>query len=115
MAEKLDMEVEKEEPKIENVDIEEEGIPRRARRSEDYFRGYKAGWITAKENVLKKLSQSGGKVEGKSIEEKPILKKKSKKEDKETIYWVAVLGALVLGGILFVFFSEQNRERSQSS
>jgi len=116
---KLDTEVEKKEPKVENldIDVEGEGVKPRAFKyhSEDYRLGYKAGWITARQNLLRKLSQSGVKVDEKSIEEKPIAKKKSKKEDEETIFWVAALGAVVLGGILLVFFSERNRERSQSS
>jgi len=115
MAEKLDMEVEKEEPKVESVKLEEEGVPKRIHHSVDYFMGYKAGWETAKKNVLRKLSQSGGSIEQKSIENKLVVKKKSKKEDEEMIFWVGILGAVVLGGILFVFFSERNRERSQPS
>jgi len=111
MAEKLDMEVEKEDPKIE---LEGEGMPKRVHHSEEYFRGYKSGWEAAKKNLLRKLSQSGGSIEQKSTKEKPIGKR-SKKEDGETIFWVAILGAVVLGGILFVFFSERNRERSQPS
>jgi len=115
MSEKLDVEVEKEEPSVEDIELEGEGLPRRFNRSEDYRRGYKTGWLVAKQNLLKKLSQSGEPIEKKSTEKKPISKQKSKKEDEEMIFWVAILGAVVLGGILFVFFSERNRERSQPS
>jgi hypothetical protein len=114
MSNKLTVEVEKEEPKIKNVDIEEEGIPLGLRKSEDYRRGYKAGWEVAKKNLLRKL-QSGETIGKGSSEEKPISKKKSKKEEEvSTLTW-AILG-LVLGGIvLFVIFNESNRKRNQSA
>jgi hypothetical protein len=115
MSEKLDVEVEKDSPKIENIELEGEGIPRRFNRSEDYRRGYKAGWLIAKKNLLKKLSQSGVKVEEKSTEDKTIGKK-SKKEDKEVSLLTYAIIGLVLGGIvLFVFFNEYNRKRDQST
>jgi len=114
MSNKLNVEVEEEEPK-KDVELEGEGIPRSFSRSSDYLRGYKAGWMVAKKNLLKKMSQSGQQIEEKSTEKKPIGKQKSKKEDEETIFWVAILGAVVLGGILFVFFNESNRKRNTPS
>jgi len=112
MAEKLDMEVEKEDPKIE---LEGEGMPKRIHHSEEYFRGYKSGWEAAKKNLLRKLSQSGGSIETLSIEKKPIGKKKPKKEEEVSPLVWAIVG-LVLGGIvLFVFLNESNRKRNQSA
>jgi hypothetical protein len=114
MAEKLDVEVEKDRPRIENVELEGEGVPKRIHHSEEYFRGYKSGWEVAKKNLLRKL-QSGEPIGKESIEEKPISKKKSKKEEEvSTLTW-AIVG-LVLGGImLFVIFNEYNRKRNQSA
>jgi len=112
MAEKLDVGVEKEEPKIGNIDIE---MPKRIHHSEDYFKGYKAGWEVAKKNLLRRLSESGKPVEGKSIEEKPIMKKKSKKEEEVSPLMLAILG-LALGGIvLFVIFNKSNRNRNPAN
>jgi len=116
MSSKLEIEAEKEEQKIENIELEGEGIPRRFSRSEDYLKGYKAGWFAAKTNLLKKLSQSGKQIEQKPIEAKPIEKKFKKKENEEMTLWAGVVLALVLGGItLFVFFREQDRKRNQST
>jgi cytoskeletal protein RodZ len=116
MSNRLEVEAEEEEPKIEDVEIEGEGIPRTFGRSKDYLKGYKAGWLTAKKNVLKKLSESGEPIEKKSIEEKPIGKKKSKKEEGEVSLLTWAIVGLVLGGItLFVLFNESNRKRNQSA
>jgi hypothetical protein len=115
MSEKLDVEVKKEEPSVKDIELEGEGIPRRFNRSEDYRRGYKTGWLVAKKNLLKKLSQSGQSIETLSIEKKPIGKQKSKKEEEVSPLVWAIVG-LVLGGIvLFVFFNESNRKRNQSA
>jgi hypothetical protein len=112
MSEKLTVEAEKEEPKIKDIDIGE-GIPLGLRKSEDYRRGYKAGWDVAKKNLLRKL-QSGEPIGKESTEEKPIVKKKSKKEEEVSPLMLAIVG-LVLGGImLFVIFNEYNRKRNQS-
>ena len=114
MSEKLDVEVEKEEPSVD-IELEGEGIPRRFNRSEDYRRGYKTGWLVAKQNLLKKLSQSGESIEKKPTENKPIGKKKSRKEEEVSPLVWAIVG-LVLGGIvLFVFLNESNRKRNQSA
>ena len=115
MSNKLSVEVEKEEPSVEDIELEGEGIPKGLRSSEDYRRGYKAGWLVAKKNLLKKLSQSGEPIEKKSTEDKAIGKKKSRKEDEVSPLVWAIMG-LVLGGIvLFVFFNESNRKRNTSS
>jgi hypothetical protein len=112
MAEKLDMEVEKEDPKIE---LEGEGMPKRIHHSEEYFKGYKAGWEVAKKNLLRKLSQSGGSIEKKPIENKPVSKQKSREEEEVSPLVWAIVG-LVLGGIvLFVILNESNRKRNTSS
>jgi len=114
MSNKLTVEAEKEEPK-KDVELEGEGIPKGLRISEDYRRGYKAGWEVAKKNILKKLSQSGQPIEQKSTEKTPIVKKKSKKEEEVSPLVWAIVG-LVLGGIvLFVFFNESNRKRNTPS
>jgi len=114
MSNKLTVEAEKEEPKMD-VELKGEGIPKGLRISEDYRRGYKAGWEVAKKNILKKLSQSGQPIEQKSTEKTPIVKKKSKKEEEVSPLVWAIVG-LVLGGIvLFVILNESNRKRNPSS
>jgi len=114
---KLEAEVEKKEPKVEDldIDIEREVKPRAFKyHSEDYRLGYKAGWITARQNLLRKLSQSGQPIEEKSTETKLVGKKKPKKEEEVSMITWAILG-LVLGGItLFVILNESNRKRNQS-
>jgi len=115
MSNKLTVEAEKEEPSVKDIELEGEGTPKGLRSSEDYRRGYKAGWLVAKKNLLKKLSQSGGSIETLSIEKKPIGKKKSKKEEEVSPLVWAIVG-LVLGGIvLFVILNESNRKRNPSS
>jgi hypothetical protein len=78
MSSKLEIEAEKEEQKIENIELEGEGIPRRFSRSEDYLKGYKAGWFAAKTNLLKNYLNLENRL-NKSLLKRSLLRKSLRK------------------------------------
>ncbi|PSN81706.1 hypothetical protein B9Q01_10615 [Candidatus Marsarchaeota G1 archaeon OSP_D] len=74
----MEIEAEKEEQKIENIELEGEGIPRRFSRSEDYLKGYKAGWFAAKTNLLKNYLNLENRL-NKSLLKRSLLRKSLRK------------------------------------
>jgi len=101
MSNNLEIEVEKINSKGGDIELEGEGKPRRYGRTEEYLKGYNAGWMTAKKNLLKKLSgEPGGE----------------KKKDEAPNWVLGLIIVGVLGTLVFIFvFGTRNNESNRNT
>jgi len=102
---------------VQRVEVEEGELEPEWDRSEDYQKGYKAGWMQGARRALKKAGVPNPEFEIKEGAPKPVepVKRSSAAEKSNDIpVMTAIIIGLVLGGIvLFVVLNNHNKQPNQ--